>query len=499
MRLHAVHRLAFCAPAITLLLAGCGTGTLPSASSRAASGTPAAFANIDGGSVDFTRTKHRAPRSGVRRLLDVGGSLPSYTMTILWDVIVTGTNDHMSSPTMHERNGFSSQGQTWYLPANQLSGTSPFYREVDSNDHMDSTVTNEAGYYRTEAALGYVFPVGSVPGTAQIVRENDPALGDHATPSAYDLLSGYTQEPMNGAGFARYDNQLTSFTTLTANGITAQTNAVAGGAFWTWTWNGKQLIDNHDFGRLLQSSLFYGSNPVQNPTEAGDIAIGNAQDFHGSPNISTSVSGTVISTRTMPLEFVPQDFGASVDSATGTPQQAVLYKDVVIGKDVDLNFRNLPGIASYSTIFTLPNALSNVTTEIPTGYMPGTYNQFWIYDAGSQRLQSAPPPQCNTGAPARVPSSQYPSFSGYGGVIISNLDQSVAMGVYARTTAVGGPVSSFAMFDLTNNCPSINSAKWVANYSGSMPAGTTRVTTFVLTGTLSSVTANMNLLKTMGY
>ncbi len=446
-------------------------------------------------------TSSTASRS--RRPSDIGGQLPAQTINVLWDVVAGGP-DHITSQSESERNQFTSLGQTWYVFTNQLSGTQPLYRLIAGSDHMDSILAGEGGY-STEETLGNGFTSSGAPGVTFMQRSYNSGNHDHDTQVPGQVLAGYSAEPLGIYGYPRYGTQSTSLTTITANNVTATVNAVAGGAFWSWTWSGNQFLNTADNGREMQSAFYYGYHTdgswTQNPTEAGDWVTGNAQDRHGSPVISTSISGTVISTRAVPLEWnsPPPDPQVNSDRAT-------IYKDVIIGKNVDLNFYNMPGIASYTTVLTLPNAVSGASLEMPTAYLNAMYDHFWAYDAKMQHETAATPTPCVKNV--EVNSGQYLP-SGYGGVIIGKGDRSAALGVYARLDTVGGPASYFTLWQLDNGTGSCKNGanKWSVvrgdptqpSSSTNFPSGTSSYQTFVLTGTVDSIESNMRQLYSQGY
>lgn len=65
----------------------------------------------------------------------------------------------------------------------------------------------------------------------------------------------------------RYVDLPTSLLSLSAGGVTIESNAVAGEALWHWSHAGVQYINNRDYGRAIQSALFFAD---RNPTEAGN-------------------------------------------------------------------------------------------------------------------------------------------------------------------------------------------------------------------------------------
>jgi len=136
------------------------------------------------------------------------------------------------------------------------------------------------------------------------------------------------------------------------------------------------------------------------------------------------------------------------------------------------------------------SALPESVVEIPTAYVPPTFNRFYTYDASSQTLAEVTPPTgCATNAGLKyIPSSRY------GGVIISNSAQTAAMGVYGRASVVN---LDFGLFDF-RSCDSGKTTKWNANVFDNLDSGTTTWITYVTTGTLTNVVANMRQLYVDG-
>ncbi|MEA2721849.1 MAG: hypothetical protein QOJ39_3713, partial [Candidatus Eremiobacteraeota bacterium] len=448
-----------------------------------------------------------------RRVRDLGGSLPAITANILWEVDLAG-KDRMSTNSSQERlqSQRYSDGTSWYLPAFNNAGTLPLYRLWASwlNDHMDSNNAGEGGF-ATGPTMGYPF-ASQVAGTDPVNRFRDPARpnGDHATPPVEEypaiLNLGYVQEGPMGYGYSRFGGGLGTNATFAAGGITAQVKRFAGGAVWSWQWNGQEFVNNTAglqyvvLGGSIQEAFFYNNGSfVQNPTEAGDGVCCSPytsqylEDVHGSPTASFAITsgGTGASTRSIPLDWDQRPFGASA------ADQVVVYKDVQMGKDIQLNYNNMGPVAKWTSYLTLPNAVPGASMEIPTGYMLPDLNTYWTYDAGSNALTQVQPPlngDCTTNGPYTfVPAT------GYGGVIISNPSGTKAQGVYGASTAVAGSAGYFALYDfISNNC-SFKFSKWdIVTPTQTFPAGTSTYNAWIVTGSLTSVQQQMNQLYGQG-
>ncbi|PYV67481.1 MAG: hypothetical protein DMG96_39240 [Acidobacteria bacterium] len=99
-------------------------------------------------------------------------------------------------------------------------------------------------------------------------------------------MPGYNPQPLAAYGYPRFGNASEVLLSLSAGGVTVQSNAVAGGATWRWFWNGVQFLNHADSGREIQAAFYYGTTPDLNPNEAGDRLTFSFLDpsiKHGSP------------------------------------------------------------------------------------------------------------------------------------------------------------------------------------------------------------------------
>lgn len=300
----------------------------------------------------------------------------------------------------------------------------------------------------------------------------------------------------------RKDNlRSSSLRSLTAGGITIRSNPAAGGSVWSWVWNGIEFINTWDLGREMQSSLFPGDAKNSNPTEAGD-AFSRRADRKGSPLYSLSNRGNTQSSRAIPLEFNPQNFG-------GAPGHPVVWKDVLMGKDLTLNFNNLGPVGQYSTYVKLdiPKSLPKAQVEIPSIYVPGKFNVYWTYDAAKQTLtpvSAQVPDGCATKPPKGY---SYKTF-GFGGVIVSDgtdVSTAHAMAIYGVNRSEGGSVNYFTLWNLTKvaECKQkpgtgpgdFSTSKLAAVYGpDTVSAGENTYRTWVMTGSINNVTSYMRSL-----
>jgi hypothetical protein len=230
----------------------------------------------------------------------------------------------------------------------------------------------------------------------------------------------------------------------------------------------------------MQAAVFYDFGAtVKNPTEAGSLYSTDNEPAYakqGSPLIENYNSGNTQITASVPLDFDPDTFG-------GSASRPVVYSDMKIGKEVTLNYNSMGPVAKYVTKVTVGSPIFGAYLEMPTAYLTSSFTRFYTYDAFSQTPTEVFPGSCNNLPYVFTPSS------GYGGVIISNADQTRAMGVYGRTTSVSGFVDKFNLFDFIG-C--FGTSKWNAEHSNfTLNSGLNTFNSYVVTGTLSDVQTNM--------
>jgi hypothetical protein len=203
----------------------------------------------------------------------------------------------------------------------------------------------------------------------------------------------------------------------------------------------------------------------------------------------------VQATRAVPLEWYPWNWG-------GGNNNPVIWKDMLIGKNITLNYNNMGAVAKYTTVVWIPNATSFVGAEIPTAYMTGDFTKQYTYDAQSANL-------VDISAQVLGNTTGYGVFpsSGYGGVIFATAAGDYAMGVYGVSTLNGGsilmPGGGISLFQFANtdgNAPTAtNCWKWSAHWGGSfVGGGYMTFNVYITTGTLAGVQTMMNSLYAAG-
>lgn len=420
--------------------------------------------------------------------------IPNLLLDEVWRV-APYSKGYMSTSLLSELNEFlsSSQGQIWYMSKSQATGTAALYRHYNSStgDHLDSLSQTVSGY-TTDGIIAWpwtsatAFPANM----AQVVVAWNGEY--HASLRPDESIAGYNNLTDLGVyGFERYNFNQIDLLTLSGGGITAVSNKVAGGVVWTWSWNGKAFVNSANtasYGQEMQSALFFSpsGHPEQNPTEAGDSYSGPSYPTelsHGSPAMAFFNSGNMQVTNSVPLDFTPGNWA-------GGEASPVLYPGMLMGKQLTLDYDGLGPVAGYVTTLTMPQSLSPVTWQIPTVYLPDSFDQFYIYDAKGGAGANVTS-EIGNSCPTSVYS--YTPVSGYGGVIISDSTGDYAMGIYGVATALGGPVSYFNLSNWSS-CGSVTNLGAV--YDGSVSSGNSSVTTWAINGTVSQVESLMSQMVT---
>jgi hypothetical protein len=415
-------------------------------------------------------------------------------LRILYRVLVNG-NDRMTTFGPTERTWYPLEGQIYYVADKSSNVVTTLNRLINVNgtDHADA-ITNVTGYSQDEV-LGFPWSTATLPGTVPLLEALNSNTGDNALVFPSENLAGYSAHPLAAYGYPRFGNAPEVLLTLSAGGVTVQSNLVAGGAVWRWFWNGVQFVNHTDYGREIQADFSYGTNAELNPTEAGDQLTYNFLDpsiKHGSPVVQFQNQGTTQTTRAVPLNWDTSFSGGDQD-------HPAIWEGMLLGKDLTLNFNNLGPVAKYTTHMTLP-ASSLGGLAMPIGYMPSAFNRFWTYDAASKALKevtSVIPDGCS----ALPPSPVYVFRANFGGVILSDATATNAMGVYGVSPGQGGSVSFWQMFkflcwgDGSSETASDTSA-WSACYGNGndvlFPAGDSTYNIYIITDSVQNVTARMD-------
>ena len=398
--------------------------------------------------------------------------------------------DYRSAVTTGERqqwvrDGGINDGAVFYLPwASASNVTAKLYREDNGNgvhyrDSMDSPSPGEGGYH-TEGIIGVPWTVQKYPWLLPLRRYRDTVTNDHGSfgyvvdGPQYDApLPNYVGEEILGWGYRRWFNTALVPQAVSSSRLSVTCNAAAGGAVWEYLYSAGdgaavQFVNSHDTGRLMQAAMFLysstspGSMQFVNPTEAGDClaagcaagpATADPQDYHGSPLAgywtSGNASSPVVHTRAVPLAWSPNGGDTAMGGATefsfgidGDPNP-VAFVDMLIGKDMELEYRGMPKVARYTTTLQYPSPIQFAALQIPALYLRPNFNNISIYDAPSGKL--VPQPQagaCNSDMIwSAFGDNQAPSYPLTCGGILASAGIGHTIGIFGCTAAHGGDVT----------------------------------------------------------
>jgi hypothetical protein len=299
------------------------------------------------------------------------------------------------------------------------------------------------------------------------------ANGDHALMRQSEQLSGYVKQPLGAFGYPRFGNQTESILSLNAGGVKIESNRVYGGALWRWTWNGKQFFSNLDSLRGSYDILFLNGFT--------DYISENGDDCSHAPIVTAQNTGPTQLTMAVPL--------ANPSLYSDNPcLHPVVWKDVILGKQITLNFRGMGPVAKYTTFVSLPGAIPAVDFYHPISSLGAEFNRYFFYDAESADLQEH--------FIADACEGSEPFFPNFGGVILSDPSQNFAMGAYAVNTSHGGSITALNL--LRHVCDDGTYSRIDVIRSDDMPAGFSSYNTYFMTGTVQQVRGYMAALYKAG-
>jgi hypothetical protein len=270
--------------------------------------------------------------------------------------------------------------------------------------------------------------------------------------------------------------------------LVIRTSSQFGGAIYSLTWKGKEFINAHDHGRLLQSAeLLYGDGDggCDNPTEAG-----SSKDDKGptstSKLLTLTASGNVLATATqMAYWLAPgQSDGHCTPIVKTKLSNQILYKRVQIG------YAGMPNVIEYSTTFVVKGSNTAGAAFGTTAYMPPSFSNFWTYNPETSYLYSL-----SAGSPG---DHQQPVP-----LIMATTDNDFAMGVYSPSLPQPGyPNDGYGRYSFLNtktsnaNGSTNDAVKW--NCAFREPANPAKDSygfrCFLIVGKLSEVETTMTQL-----
>jgi hypothetical protein len=434
-------------------------------------------------------------------------------------------------PTEHPGGYF--EGQIAYMADGPGSGLVPLYRRfwAAGGDHMETLSSTEGSpSYVSEGIQGYVWQAPP-PGAAKLNRWYRPAPYDHATHNENEVPpTGYTLEGQMGWAFPRYGLTTEAFLPLAAGEVAIKSNWIAGGVVWDWTQGGFEYVNDADYGRSIQAAMWLDTSnflDAINPTEAGDRFAGSGSTpgwWHGSPIIT---AGNDVPTSTQITAAVPLQWDPTRISG-GDPDHPYAWLGYKLGKEIQLNFNNgvsnMPRVAKYVTTVTLGEGQDDVLMEAPSLYAVAELNRYFVYDLSTDKATEMFMVECSyldnrwrydfhTCADLPPADRAHPCWTNAGAAILASADLTHAIGIYGRHPSAGGSVNFFGLVDgstwpvINGACgPGTGQTGWqfslvdaMVGYIDHLPAGDSRYTTYIASGTLAQVKTDFRTLFQRGF
>ncbi|WP_145179107.1 hypothetical protein [Gimesia aquarii] len=453
----------------------------------------------------LTPEMRRSPSEGLN-LTENGSDLETFIkrhqlVLRVCNRVVVNRGDRMATSAVSEIRRFPREGQTYYFANFPENGTAAYFRHYNGSDHRVSH--KRIPGYDQEVNIGYAWATANPLGTQKIRYTHRPATDDYAIHSPFALIgrSLYpNRHTFTHYAFPRFTGTGVSPLKIDNGVIRVVSNRVAGGAIWEWWWNGKQFINQADYGRLIQSSLGIAGE-VALPTEGGnDHNKGSDQSVygHGSPLVSAkNVDALTQVTRAVPVEWSKYKY-----PSLNTKKHLVVYKDWQLGKNIRLSpdlslgaghSQRRHQIVEYTTVLHLPETVpGNIDWEIPTGYLNTEFNRWFTFDARE--------PDINRGLKEvtefmRANPNGLRRMRGCTGLILATEDLKYAMGAYGAHRDDGGDVNNY-YFARYGDTHKFALARRLGNRAR---PGEHTSKTYLMTGTLSNVRVAMRRLHIGGY
>lgn len=463
------------------------------------------------------------------------------TLNILHRLFNNSIFDHFTIPIHYSGgilpNGYTTEGQQFYVPScNNIlpSGTQHLYGLYANNiaDHMIAEFASVSGYTNDQGIMGCPYST-QVTGTARIWRWWNMIETDHLAaypkPVENPIAAGYIKDTnLFGYGFPRYKSYCEAkfdgspgLDTCGGTQITVGTNAAAGGAIFTLIWNGKQFINDWDYGRQIQIaensvSSCSGYNCADNPTEAGDKWGCNrtnsdnpphlAWRAHGSPITNYSCASNILNTSTHPLQWEPQLI--SPNGFSGGEDNPVRWLGT-FSKKLTFDFQSHPNIIQFQTTIKYPTAESQARQQVtPAVYLTDEFSKAYKYEGGTVYQSGVPRGTLSGDLDSSIPTTDpYYNCLGVtglvaGGVIRCNATNSHCLGIYQKH------INDHANHAICKTKPLGRGAGqygWQTrslatfNTKNAISAGNLIIKSYLVVGSLTTVQSEMDWLKVNNY
>eukprot|EP00762_Andalucia_godoyi_P007838 ANDGO_01761.mRNA.1 hypothetical protein ACA1_134270 len=264
------------------------------------------------------------------------------------------------------------------------------------------------------------------------------------------------------------------WTIKSPEGIEVSVSRRTAGAIDSVVFRNRQFINACDHGRELQMAVTTTIGECYNPTEAG--ASKDGYGTHTSSEIlKVNKDGNALHTSIMPAFWM---WPGTCEKACGCAQNTEKTSKYQMDKTVSFNPFGVSQSFRYLASVHVPENITHLQIESPTGYMTGDFSKFYSFDADARNLTHLPSPGQSQGLLSQLP------------VILSTQDDTYAMGAMSRFPVVG-----YAYYDFSGLTPYQQSTtKWsiVRIWNGPIAEGTVMdIDSFMCVGTTQEVASCM--------
>lgn len=243
------------------------------------------------------------------------------------------------------------------------------------------------------------------------------------------------------------------------------------------SWGGTEFINAYDHGRELQVAWSSdGFGECYNPTECGSSPDGTG------PTSSSALRAAWVSGSLLGTEVQPGFWLAPGDAYCGHVHNTTVTSDYVLNKVVRVGYGGIEHVVEFLIQVTVPESLSSLTIEAPTGYLTGAFTSFFTIDVNAGVLS---------------PLSAGPGEQGLP-VILSDPGGTKAMGAWSpdlpQAAFPGAGYGRWAFPDPGNAANATN--KWnIVFRRGATPPGIYDFHGFAIVGSLENVRVAMTQLR----
>lgn len=245
------------------------------------------------------------------------------------------------------------------------------------------------------------------------------------------------------------------------------------------SWGGSEFINAYDHGRELQIAWSSdGFGECYNPTECG-----SSPDGVGATS-SSALRALWTSGALLGSEVQPAFWLAPGDAYCGHVHNTTVTSDYVLNKVVRVGYGGIEHVVEFLIQITVPESLSSLTIEAPTGYLTGAFTNFWTIDVNAGVLS---------------PLSAGPGEQGLP-VILADPGGTKAMGAWSPDLPQAAfPGAGYGRWAFPNaGTPAAATNKWnIVFRRGATPPGIYDFHGFAIVGSLENVRVAMTQLRAM--